>query len=106
MTLQEQKKFINNGFQSLRELGLIAQQVPSKPWQFVGDVSGNALAYSSEDLKNLKKNKILYISWSGDGETIFESLKKVFGKFAKWDRKMESRMKIDFNEVDSSILGH
>jgi len=61
------------------------------------------LAYSSEDLKNLKKNKILYISWSGDGETIFESLKKVFGKFAKWDRKMESLMKIDFNNFEESF---
>ena len=98
MTFTEQKKFINNGFQSLLELGVIAQKVP-KPWKFVEEVSGNALAYSSEDLKNLKKNGELYLSWSGDGETLFESLKKVFGKSAKWDRKMESRMKICFKET-------
>lgn len=99
MTFLEQKKYINKGFQSLLELGVIAVKVPSKPWKFVEEVSENALAYSSEDLKNLKKNGELYLSWSGDGETLFESLKKVFGKSARWDRKMESRMKICFKET-------
>lgn len=96
MTFDEKKKVINHVFQELRGMGIASKYSVNKPWKFLENESNeNAVTYQKSDFELLEEKNYIILYWKGDGDAIYNQLKKYFYKVV-WDRMVGSTIKVCF----------